>query len=293
MTAMTGQTGATRTWQLARRHFDYALSPLIMGIVNVTPDSFSDGGRFFETGPAVEHGLRLVSEGADLLDIGGESTRPGAVPVAQDEEMRRVLPVIKALVGQIRVPISIDTSKAAVARAALEAGAEIVNDVTALSGDPAMVDTVAATSAGVILMHMRGNPQNMQIDPQYQDVVGEVAHYLSERVAWAANRGVAIERTVTDPGIGFGKTSEHNLSLLSHLADFQRLGRPVCLGVSRKRFLSKLAGGDRLESERLAGSLAVACFAAITGAAQILRVHDVRATRDAVRVCRALMSSPI
>jgi dihydropteroate synthase len=262
-----------------------------MGIVNVTPDSFSDGGRFFETGAAVEHALRLADEGADLLDIGGESTRPGAVPVAPDEEIRRVLPVIKSLAGKIRIPISIDTSKAAVARAALKAGAEIVNDVTALAGDPDMAATVVATSAGVILMHMQGNPQTMQDAPRYQDVVSEVARYLSDRVAWAADRGIPIQRTVIDPGIGFGKTNEHNLALLTHLPDLERLGRPVCLGVSRKRFLSKLAGGERVESERLAGSLAVACFAAIQGTAQILRVHDVRDTRDAVRVCRALTSS--
>jgi dihydropteroate synthase len=290
MTAITGHAGATRRWRLARRQLDCGASPLIMGIINVTPDSFSDGGQFFEAGKAVEHGLRLVSEGADLLDIGGESTRPGALPVALDEELRRVLPVIKRLAGQIKVPISIDTSKAAVAHAALEAGAEIVNDVTALSGDPAMAGTVATASAGVILMHMRGDPQTMQIAPQYQNVVSEVVQYLSERMAWAADQGVAVERTVIDPGIGFGKTSEHNVALLSHLVDFQHLGRPLCLGVSRKRFLAKLATPQRLESERLAGSLAVACFTAIEGTAQILRVHDVRDTHDAVRVCRALMS---
>jgi dihydropteroate synthase len=262
-----------------------------MGIINVTPDSFSDGGRFFETKAAIEHGLRLVNEGADLLDVGGESTRPGAVPVALDEEMRRVLPVITALASQIKIPISIDTSKAAVARAALLAGAEIVNDVTALSGDPDMAATIAATSAGVILMHMQGNPQTMQLAPRYDDVVGEVAQYLGDRLAWARERGIARERTVIDPGIGFGKTSAHNLALLSGLAHFQRLRRPVCLGVSRKRFLSKLTGGERVESERLAGSLAVASFAAIEGTAQILRVHDVRDTQDAVRLCRALVSS--
>jgi dihydropteroate synthase len=262
-----------------------------MGIVNVTPDSFSDGGQFFEAGPAVNHGLQLVDEGADLLDVGGESTRPGAVPVAPGEEMRRVLPVIRELAQQIKIPISIDTSKAVVARAALEAGAEIVNDVTALSGDPGMAATAAAMSAGVILMHMRGNPQNMQMAPQYQDVVGEVTKYLADRLAWAVEQGVAFERTVIDPGIGFGKTSEHNLALLSHLNHLQNLGRPVCLGVSRKRFLNKLAAGERVESERLPGSLAVACFAVIEGSAQILRVHDVRETRDAVRVCGALLSS--
>ena len=261
-----------------------------MGIVNVTPDSFSDGGRFFEAGAAIEHGLRLIDEGADLLDVGGESTRPGAVPVAVDEEMRRVLPVIKAL-ARSKIPISIDTSKAAVVRAALDAGAEVANDVTALSGDPDMAATAAATGSGVILMHMRGNPQNMQQAPQYRDVVSEVARYLADRMAWAADRGIASERIVIDPGIGFGKTSEHNVALLANLAEFQRLGRPVCLGVSRKRFLSELAGGKRVESERLSGSLAVACFAAIDGTAQILRVHDVRDTLDAVRVCRALMTS--
>jgi dihydropteroate synthase len=290
MTGTTGQAGATTKWQLATRQLDCGDGPLIMGIINVTPDSFSDGGRFFESGAAVEHGLRLVNEGADLLDIGGESTRPGAVAVGHDEELRRVLPVIRALAGQAKVPISIDTSKAAVARAALEAGAEIVNDVTAL-GDPDMAATVAGTSAGVILMHMQGDPRTMQLAPWYQDVVSEVVQYLSDRMAWAADRGIAVERMALDPGIGFGKTSEHNVALLSHLSLLQRLGRPVCLGVSRKRFLSKLAGGERVESERLAGSLAVACFAAIKGTAQILRVHDVRDTRDAVRVCRALMPS--
>jgi dihydropteroate synthase len=257
-----------------------------MGIVNVTPDSFSDGGRFAATAAAVEHGLELVRQGADLLDIGGESTRPGATPVPLEEELRRVVPVVQKLAELTTVPLSVDTSKAAVARAALEAGAHIINDVTALRGDPEMPDVAAAFAAGVILMHMQGTPQTMQLNPTYEDVVAEVAGFLEARLRAVADQGIAGEQVVLDPGIGFGKTREHNIRLLAHLEELQKLGRPVCLGVSRKGFLGRLL--DRPLDQRLAGSLAAACHAMGRHAAQILRVHDVAATRDAVVVYRAL-----
>jgi dihydropteroate synthase len=253
-----------------------------MGIVNVTPDSFSDGGRFNDIQAAVAHGCALVRDGADILDIGGESSRPGAVPVPEEEEVRRVVPVVKELAGQCGVPLSVDTSKAAVARACLEAGARIVNDITALAGDPAMPGVVRSANAGVILMHMQGAPANMQDNPQYVDVVGDISHFFEERLRLLADVGIAAEQTVLDPGIGFGKTREHNLQLIARLEEFQKLGRPVCLGVSRKGFLGRLL--ERPIEERLAGSLAAVLHAQGRGAAQIVRVHDVVETRDAVNL---------
>jgi dihydropteroate synthase len=254
-----------------------------MGIVNVTPDSFSDGGRFVEPSAAVAHGLRLVEEGADLLDVGGESTRPGSQPVPVDEERRRVVPVIEELARRTDVPISVDTSKAEVARQALAAGAAIVNDVTALHGDPAMPAVVREAGAGAILMHMRGTPATMQIAPQYPEgVVAALDHFFESRLHELPGLGIAAEQVVLDPGIGFGKTKEHNWESIAHLDQLQRFGRPVCLGVSRKSFL------DRPLGERLAGALAIACFALARGTAQVLRVHDVAATYDAVRVFQRL-----
>jgi dihydropteroate synthase len=271
---------------------DRTLTPapaLVMGIVNVTPDSFSDGGRFADPGAAVAHGLELVRQGADLLDVGGESTRPGSQPVPADEELRRVIPVVRDLAAQAGVPISADTSKAEVARQALEAGAHVINDVTALRGDPGMAAVVRDFHAGVVLMHMQGTPATMQQAPHYADVVAEVTAFLQARLQAALDLGIAGEQVVLDPGVGFGKTAEHNLELLARLADLQRLGRPVCLGVSRKGLLGKLLG--RPTEQRLAGSLAVACYALGRGAAQVLRVHDVAEAHDAVAVHRALGAS--
>ncbi len=272
---------------------DRTLTPapaLVMGIVNVTPDSFSDGGRFAAPDAAVAHGLELVRQGADLLDVGGESTRPGSEPVPLDEELRRVVPVVRELAARAGVPISVDTSKAEVARQALGAGAHVINDVTALLGDPDMAAVVRDLGAGVVLMHMQGTPATMQLAPTYADVVAEVMAFLEARLQAAVDLGIAGERVVLDPGIGFGKTSAHNRELLARLDQLQRLGRPVCLGVSRKGFLGRLLG--RSAGERLAGSLAAACFCLGRGAAQVLRVHDVAETRDAITVYRELGAAP-
>jgi dihydropteroate synthase len=276
----------TFDWHLRDRVLKLSDRPLVMGIVNVTPDSFSDGGRHDTTETAVAHALELVRQGADLLDVGGESTRPGSTPVPLDEELRRVVPVIRELVGRCDVTLSIDTSKAEVARQALAAGAHVVNDVTALLGDAEMAAVVHSFRAGVILMHMRGTPQTMQQNPTYQDVVREVADFLESRLQAAADVGIAGAQVVLDPGIGFGKTHEHNLLLIARLEDLQRLNRPVCLGVSRKGFLSQIA--RRPPEQRVAGSLAVACFALARRSAQILRVHDVAETRDVVELFRVL-----
>jgi dihydropteroate synthase len=282
------------TWHVRGRLLDLSSRALVMGIVNVTADSFSDGGRFSCTDAAVTQALRLIDEGADLIDIGGESTRPGATPVPAEEELRRVVPVVEALVhsGRLKnnskqeVLISIDTSKAVVAARCLEAGAHIINDVTALRGDPDLGRVVRDFGAGLILMHMQGTPATMQRDPRYEDVVAEVAQFLEERLHVADDLGIAGPCVVLDPGIGFGKTEEHNWTLLARLEELRRLGRPVCLGVSRKGFLGKLLG--RSTAERLAGSLAVACHALGRRAAQLLRVHDVAPTRDAALVVAAL-----
>jgi dihydropteroate synthase len=269
------------TWHLPDRVLSIGRRPLILGIVNVTPDSFSDGGLHATTAAAVAHGLELVRQGADLLDIGGESTRPGAQPVALEDELRRVVPVVEALAVAARVPLSVDTSKAEVARASLAAGASAVNDVTGLRGDPAMPDVVRATGAGAVVMHMQGTPATMQLAPHYDDVMAEVSHFFQARLQALADRGIAAERLVLDPGIGFGKTTAHNLEILARLAEFQRFGRPVCLGVSRKGVLGRILG-DRPVEQRLAGSLAVVCHALSRDAVQLVRVHDVAETRDAV-----------
>jgi dihydropteroate synthase len=273
------------SWHIRDRVLPIGPRPLVMGIVNVTPDSFSDGGRFLQTDAAVTHALDLVNQGADLLDIGGESTRPGSTPTPVEEELQRVLPVVAALVKATQTPLSIDTSKAEVARQCLAAGAHVINDVTALA-DASMVDVARQFQAGVILMHMQGTPQTMQISPHYDNVVDEVAQWLDERRRAVIGRGVAAENLVLDPGIGFGKSLAHNLELLTRLFELQRLGRPICLGVSRKGFIGKITG--RSVQESAAGSVAVACHAVMKQAVQILRVHDVAATRDAVMMLTAL-----
>jgi dihydropteroate synthase len=260
--------------------------PLVMGIVNVTPDSFSDGGRHADPRSAVAHGLELVSLGADLLDIGGESTRPGAEPVSEKAELDRILPVLEELAANVAVPISVDTSKATVARIALDSGAAIINDVTAL-GDRSMAEVVQKAGAGVILMHMQGTPQTMQSDPRYGDVVGEINEFFEQRRRFAQERGINAEQVVLDPGIGFGKTRDHNIEILARLAELQRHGRPICLGVSRKGFLGRLLGERPIE-RRVAASLAAACYAMSKHAVQIIRVHDVQETKDAVTVFETL-----
>lgn len=273
-------------WRLRNRDLPLGSRCLVMGIVNVTPDSFSDGGRFLHIDSAIAHGLELVRQGADLLDIGGESTRPGSQPISCEEELQRVVPVVAALARQINVPISIDTSKAEVARACVQAGAHIVNDVTGLGGDPRMAEVVRDSGAGAIVMHMQGTPATMQIAPHYGDVITDLCRFFAERLQSLAAAGIAPEALALDPGIGFGKTREHNIALLARLAEFTALGRPICLGVSRKGFLGKLL--DRPVEERLAASLAAAAYALSQNAAQILRVHDVAQTRDLVLVWEAL-----
>lgn len=250
-----------------------------MGVVNVTPDSFSDGGRFFDAGRAVEHGLRLAAEGAAILDVGGESTRPGAEPVPVDEELRRVIPVVKSLAAATDAAVSIDTSKAAVAREALAAGASVVNDVTGLQGDPEMLGVVAASDCRVGVMHMQGEPRTMQGDPRYDDVVGEVMAYLAERRNALEAVGIDRERLLLDPGIGFGKTLEHNLELLRRIAEFHELGCPLLVGHSRKRFLGQVLGDP--DADRTGATLGVSVYLASQGV-QVVRVHDVGLTVDAL-----------
>ncbi len=257
----------------------------LMGIVNVTPDSFSDGGMFLRADQAVEHARRLVREGADLLDVGGESTRPGARAVSAEEEIERVGPVLEQLDDLAR-PISIDTSKVAVAQAALGAGASIVNDVTALRAEQDLAALCAEQECAVVLMHMRGTPRTMQENPTYEDVVDEVRSFLAERIAFATAEGIAEERIWVDPGIGFGKTVDHNLVLLRRLGELRELGRPIVVGTSRKSFIGTLTG--REVSERVGGTVASSVLAARAGA-EVLRVHDVAAVREAMLVAEAIL----
>jgi dihydropteroate synthase len=278
----------TLSWQLPDRVLSLDQRALVMGIVNVTPDSFSDGGLYVDRDAAVNHAFHLVEQGADILDIGGESSRPGAQPISFQEERDRVLPVVQELVRQTSVPLSIDTCKAAVADACLAAGAHIINDITALAGDSDMAAVIAARRAGVILMHMQGTPATMQRDPSYQNVVQDVFHFLEERLHWATAAGIGAERVVVDPGLGFGKKVVHNLDLLAYLNEFLALGRPLCLGVSRKSLLGKLL--NRPVEERLPGSLAATCYALVHQAAHIVRVHDVKETRDAITVIAAIQA---
>ena len=256
-----------------------------MGILNITPDSFSDGGQWIRPDAGVEQALRLIENGADLIDIGGESTRPGSLPVGPSEQLRRVLPVFEKLAGRITIPLSIDTSSSEVAREALAAGAQIVNDVTGLTGDPKMVDVCAGSSCGVIAMHMQGTPATMQQAPRYDNVVAEVTGYLKQRIAALSAAGIAAERIMIDPGIGFGKSAAHNLELLSGISALKALGRPVLIGHSRKRFLQKVLG--RPIEEATAGTIGVAIALAEQGV-ELIRVHDVQAVRDALTAWRVV-----
>jgi len=274
----------------------------LMGIVNVTPDSFSDGGRFLEAGAAIEHSLRLVGEGADIVDVGGESTRPGAEPVGAEVELERVQPVIEGLAAAATgVQISIDTSKASVAGASLGAGASLVNDVSAFRADPAMAGVVADSDADCCLMHMLGEPRTMQQNPRYEDVLDEVKAFLEERLAFAVSEGVSERRVLLDPGIGFGKTVEHNLVLLRRLGELLALGRPLVIGTSRKSFLARIAGaglrevaklettgGEEQPAARLAGTVASNVLALERGAS-VFRVHDVAPVREALAVAAATL----
>jgi dihydropteroate synthase len=250
-----------------------------MGIVNVTPDSFSDGGRFLDPSAAVDHGLRLVDEGADLLDVGGESTRPYSVPVSLDEELRRTIPVIRELARQTKTPISIDTYKAELAREAIDAGAQVINDVTALTGDPRMLDVALESQAAACLMHMQGTPQTMQVNPLYADVVGEIKSFLASRRDEALAAGLDRKRICLDPGIGFGKSHEHNIELLRAIDSFHQLRCPLLVGHSRKGFLARLIGNK--ERDRAAATIGVSIAMALQGV-HVLRVHDVQATVDAL-----------
>jgi dihydropteroate synthase len=258
-----------------------------MGILNVTPDSFSDGGQFADHAAAIAQAKQMLIDGADIIDIGGESTRPGAGPVDADEELRRVLPVIRALATETDAIISIDTSKATVARAALEAGAQIVNDVSAMSADPAMAATVAEFGAGVVLMHMQGTPREMQDNPQYDNVVSEICNYLQDRVSLAVAAGIAAEQIAIDPGIGFGKSTEHNLQILANLQQLTKIGQPLLVGLSRKRFIGILT--ESTVENRLSGSLAGLTCAVLNGAG-IMRVHDVGPSWQAGRIAAAIRS---
>lgn len=271
-------------WQLVTRSLDFAQGPCVMGIVNVTPDSFSDGGNFIATGAAVEHALRLAAEGASILDIGGESTRPGALPVETEEELQRVVPVIEEVCRQTTVPISIDTSKAVVAEAALAAGAEIINDVSGLSGDARMLAVAASSGAGVCAMHMRGTPQTMQQNPTYSDVVAEIYDYLGIRRDVLREAGIESNRICLDPGIGFGKTHQHNLDLLTCSHRFHALGCPLLVGPSRKGFIAKVIADQT--ADRAPGTIGVVLSLAQQGV-QVLRVHDVGAVHQALLLFQA------
>ncbi|TLY18306.1 MAG: dihydropteroate synthase [Nitrospirae bacterium] len=258
---------------------------LLMGVLNVTPDSFSDGGRYDDPEAAVEHALAMIEQGADLIDIGAESSRPGSDPVEEEEEIRRLLPVITAVCRQVSIPVSVDTTKAGVAQRALDAGAAIVNDISALRFDPLMGHVVAKAGGGLILMHMQGTPKSMQRDPQYRDVVAEVRQFFIERMKTAEDVGILPEQILLDPGFGFGKNVTHNLTLLMQLDQLAALGRPMVVGVSRKAFIGQVL--DRQVGERLMGT-AVAVVVAVLRGARIVRVHDVRPMRDVVRMVEAI-----
>jgi dihydropteroate synthase len=274
---------------LRARDFEYRFPrpALVMGVINVTPDSFSDGGKFLDPSAAIAHGLKLAEEGAEILDVGGESTRPNATPVEEAEELRRVLPVIEGLARQVRVPLSIDTQKPSVARAAVAVGASIINDIGANRPSDEMWRVVAETGAGYVCMHMQGTPRTMQQNPSYDDVVIAVDQFFGERLERLAAAGVSAEQVILDPGVGFGKTAEHNLQLLGATATFTRWRRPLLLGVSRKSFLGRwLRAGTEA---RLPASLACACSAVAAGA-NAIRAHDVAATWQALRVTEAILA---
>ena len=272
-------------WRAKNFSFHFPRRPLVMGILNVTPDSFSDGGNFLNPGSAADRAFQMVEEGADILDIGGESTKPGATPVGEAEELRRLLPVIERLAGQFPIPISVDTRKARVAQAVLEAGASLINDIEAVRGSESMWRTVAEAGAGYVAMHMQGTPQTMQLDPTYGDVVSEIGGFFSETLTRMKQVGVEPERVALDPGIGFGKTVDQNLKLLTGLDAYKKYHRPIVLGVSRKSFLGKISGGG--SGERLSAALACTVFTAARGGS-VFRTHDVLETVRALRMWEAL-----
>lgn len=280
------QAAPPRLWQIGRRTLDFSRRPCIMGVLNVTPDSFSDGNSYSTVDKAVERALEMQEEGADIIDIGGESTRPFARPVDQDEELRRIMPVLERLAGSVAIPISVDTFKSAVAKEALEAGAEIINDISGLTFDERMAGIVAASNAGLVLMHTRGRPGEMQKDTGYRSLIAEVSASLRESLALAESAGIEPERIVVDPGIGFGKSAQGNLEILRKLSEFSALGRPIMVGTSRKSFIGAVLG--RAVSERLYGTAATVALALANGAS-ILRVHDVREMRDVADMAMALI----
>jgi dihydropteroate synthase len=277
-----------KQWKLARRSLPYGERTLVMGVLNITPDSFSDGGKFYSAESAVEHARQMIAEGADILDIGGESTRPGSAFVSETEELQRVIPVIKRLTTEGSIPISIDTTKSAVARAALEAGAEIINDISALRFDPAIADEVLRGNAGLVLMHSRGTPKTMQQLPPVEDITAEVISGLRESIAIAQQRGVARESIAIDPGIGFGKTAEQNVELLAQLNQVAGAfaAFPLLIGTSRKSFIGKLLDGAPT-GERIYGTVASIAASVLKGA-HIVRVHDVKAAVEAIKVADAV-----
>jgi dihydropteroate synthase len=275
--------------QWMRHSLDFSEKTAVMGILNVTPDSFSDGGRFFDPALAVERALRMVEDGADIIDIGGESTRPGAEPVTEAEELRRVIPVIEAIAGKVGVPVSIDTYKATVASIAIEAGASLVNDISGLKLDPQMAEVVAAAGVPVVLMHIKGSPRDMQAAPVYEDLLGEVEAYLRDSVRIAENAGIDPSLIIIDPGIGFGKTFRHNLLILKNLSRFREFGMPLLVGVSRKAFIGDILGGAG-PNERLEGTAATVAIAVMNGA-DIVRVHDVKEMARVARVADAIRRS--
>ena len=278
---MTMESGTQAfAWTLSRRNIPRTRLPILMGILNVTPDSFSDGGKFNTIDAAIERATQMVEDGADIIDIGGESTRPGAEPVSLDDELQRTIPVIERLSKTLQMPISIDTTKAEVARRALDAGAEIVNDISGLTFDKQMLEVCRVADAGICVMHIQGTPQTMQLNPQYENVVGDVIEFLQQQVDRCLMAGIPAERMCVDPGIGFGKTADHNLELMSAVPEIQQsLQRPVLIGHSRKRFLSKILGHP--VDEQSAGTIGVAIALAELGT-DVLRVHDVRAVHDAL-----------
>jgi dihydropteroate synthase len=276
-----------RLWKIGDRLFDLSRQGLIMGVLNVTPDSFSDGGNFFDRGDAVQHGLEMAAEGADIVDVGGESTRPGAEAVTVEEELRRVIPVIEELRRGSEVIISVDTSKAQVARAAIRAGASIVNDVTGGRGDGEMMPLIAETKSAFVIMHMQGTPQTMQVAPQYTNVVSEISDFFRQQYARALVYNIDTMAIAFDPGIGFGKTLEHNLELLAELERLRACDRPIVIGVSRKSFLGKLINSAQI-SDRLAPAVALTSLLRARGA-DVLRVHDVKENAHALKITDAIL----
>ncbi|VAX32569.1 Dihydropteroate synthase [hydrothermal vent metagenome] len=271
--------------------FDFSQKTYVMGILNVTPDSFSDGGLFLDGRSAIERALRMEAEGADIIDIGGESTRPGSEPVSPEEELRRTIPVIEAISGRLRIPVSIDTYKAEVARRAIEAGAAMVNDISGLRFDPEMADTLSQYDVALVLMHIKGTPRNMQKSPVYTNLFSEITDYLKESINMATERGIAKERIVIDPGIGFGKTLEHNLQIINNLDRLSPLCRPVLIGASRKSFIGRILN-NAPASERLEGTAAAVAISVMKGA-NIVRVHDVREMSRVVKVADAIRREEI